>query len=79
MTLFEINILAHYAVSAVDHPLMAEPPPIWRDTMSKFVADGLLSCPQFCSAVAYVKTDRLVAYVEALQLVPLPVQRWVMP
>ena len=46
--------------------------------MSWFIAQGLLVESDSCD-VAYIKTDRLVAYAEALQLVPLPVQKWVTP
>ena len=78
MTPFEIDILLHYATCMCDHRLMCNPPPIWRETMSWFIAQGLLVESDSCD-VAYIKTDRLVAYAEALQLVPLPVQKWVTP
>ena len=78
MTPFEIDILLHYATTVGDHPLMNNPPPIWRDTINSFLSDGLLA-PGDNGKAAYVATDRLRAYCEALQRVPLPVQVWVMP
>lgn len=78
MTPFEIDILLHYATTSGDHPLMSNPPPIWRHTINGFLESGLLACGNDGQA-AYVATDRLRAYAEALQRVPLPVQVWVMP
>jgi len=80
MTPFEIDILLHYATTRGGHRLMFNPPPIWRETIDRFLELGLL---QPASGVAgdacYAKTDRLDAYAEALQRVPLPVQQWVTP
>ena len=78
MTPFEIDILLHYATKGDDHPLMFNPPPIWRETIARFLADGLLKVGAGLS-VAYVATDRLIVYANALQKVPLPIQVWVMP
>ena len=78
MTPFEIGILLHYATCSQDHELMRDPPPIWRETMRGFIAQGML-VESSGGDVVYLKTDRLDAYAEALQLVPLPVQKWVMP
>jgi hypothetical protein len=77
MTPFEINILLHYATTRGDHPLMFNPPPIWRETIERFLELGLLEPSSgVASAACYAKTDRLGAYAEALQRVPLPVQQW---
>ena len=78
MTPFEIDILLHYATCMCDHRLMRDPPPIWRETMRGFIAQGLLE-ESDNSDVVYLKTDRLDAYAVELQLVPLPVQKWVTP
>lgn len=78
MTPFEIGILLHYATTPGDHPLMSDPPPIWRETINRFIADGLLARDE-SGAAAYAATDKLRAYTDALQRVPLPVQVWVTP
>ena len=77
MTPFEIDILLHYATTLGPHPLMRDPPPIWRNTIRGFIEQGLLL--ESNDNAAYIKTDRLTAYAEELQRVPLPVQKWVMP
>lgn len=81
MTPFEIDILLHYATRRGDHPAIHNPPPIWRDTIAKFINEGLLAHNQsgIGSDVTYIATERLLVYAEALQSVPLPVQKWVMP
>ena len=80
MTPFEIDILLHYATTRGDHPHMRNPPPIWRETIENFLAEGLLARGGTEEAgAAYVATDRLRAYSDALQRVPLPVQVWVTP
>jgi hypothetical protein len=79
MTAFEIDILLHYATTRGDHPHMRNPPPIWRETIDRFMAEGLLTAGGGEADAAYVATDRLRAYSEALQSVPLPVQAWPMP
>lgn len=78
MTPFEIDILLHYATTRGDHPLIDNPPPIWGRTITEFLEMGLLATGTD-GVTAYVATDRLRAYAEALQRVPLPVQSWVMP
>lgn len=80
MTPFEIDILLHYATTRGDHMHMFNPPPIWRETMDRFIELGLLERGSGVAGDAcYVKTARLEAYAEALQRVPLPVQQWVTP
>jgi hypothetical protein len=80
MAPFEIDILLHYATTRSDHPLMFNPPPIWRETIERFIELGLLEKASGVAGDAcYAKTARLDAYSEALQRVPLPVQQWVTP
>lgn len=76
MTSFEIDILMHYATRADDHPLIGNPPPIWRSTIDKFLAYELLTHADEGAATCYVATDRLRAYVDALTSMPLPVKKW---
>lgn len=78
MTPYEIRALLHYYASNKDHGDLNRNPPIWRPTIESFLAQGLIVATSGL-AVVYEITDRGRIYVEALQRVPLPVQRWVMP
>lgn len=81
MTPFEIDILMHYCCSPEDHSVVSSNPPIWRETLARFVSEGLLEIPDNPSeySATYKATDRCRAYIKGLCNVPLPVQKWVMP
>jgi hypothetical protein len=78
MTPFEIDVLLHYYTRPTDHEVLQRNPPIWTETRTRFVADGLLEVSSN-RCTAFKITDRGRAYVEALQRVPLPIQKWVQP
>ena len=74
MTPYEIDILLHYATCALDYPERWAP--IYESTISSFLTEGLLEVGKGGTAT-YVPTQRLLAYRDALESVPLPEQTWV--
>lgn len=42
MSPYEIEVLLHYYCRASDHDDIHKNPPIWRPTIERFIADGLL-------------------------------------
>lgn len=76
MSPYEIELALHYYYSATDYEGRGEP--IKDQTLQAFVNDGLLS-DSVTLTPRYRPTGRLLAYVEALCAVPMPVQKWVMP
>jgi hypothetical protein len=76
MTLFEMGILCHYAVSPEDHRVVSQNPPIWAATREMFlVHEELLElAPE--EERTYKLTPRGQCYVTALQRLPLPVPEW---
>lgn len=77
MTLFEIGILLHYAARPGDPEAIDAP--IGPETCARMLADGLLRRADVAGlhSATFELTPRGYAYVDALQQVPLPVQRWV--
>ena len=77
MTPYEINVLLYYYSRVDDHEDIHRQPPIWEPTIEALMADGLLQCAGDGER-AYKLTERGEAYIDALQRVPPPEQRWVM-
>ena len=76
MTPFEIDVLLHYYMRPIaDHAVMAYDKSWARD---RFLAEGLLERAKY-TYTTYQLTERGIAYCEALQRVPLPIQKWVQP
>lgn len=76
MTPYEIEIALKYYYSPESEIRDA---PIRDETLRAFEAHGLLERAGSDAATYYVGTEKLRAYCEALQFVPLPVQKWVIP
>lgn len=84
MTCYEIGILLHYYVKCEDHPDIERNPPIWRPTIDNFISHNLLEHNTRAAAPGdvaptYAVTERGRVFMEALQGVPLPIKKWVMP
>jgi hypothetical protein len=80
MSPYDIEILLHYHSRTDDWSGPSAGNALHRETMRRFVQDGLLSrCEEPAASRDYEPTERLHAYVEGLCRVPLPVQRWVVP
>lgn len=83
MTPYEIGVLLHYYCRAEDHEDIDRQPPVWRPTILAFKAEGLLrdAVPDERNGgnLTFTVTERGKAFCEALQRVPLPIQKWVMP
>jgi hypothetical protein len=79
MTAYEIGVLLHYYAHADDHPDVERRPPIWERTLAQFINNdvGLLTSVVGERNTRYAITPRGRAYVDSLQLVPLPESRWV--
>ena len=77
MTPFEIDILMWYHVRTVDHECVNNPPPIWKETVDKFLEEGLLLFGSKEDSTMYVIAPRGEAYCRSLCRVPLPQQQWV--
>lgn len=79
MTPFEIEILLYYYYSGEDdHP--RKNAPIFNNTIQRFVNLGLILASPAQHPCTYNYTgnkEALKAYVDALEAVPLPVQKWV--
>lgn len=92
MTPYEIGILLHIHAIAVDHPHSVEEPsptaPIYKPTIDGFLAQKLIEPDQvrrlniddgsICTR-SFKLTERGECYVGALQKLPLPEVRWVVP
>lgn len=81
MSPYEIGVLLHYYSSACDHDDIHKNPPIWRPTIEKFIADGLLESPGHDHwHRTYRLTERGKFYVvEGLCAIPLPTHKWEIP
>ena len=79
MTLFEIDILTHYHTRATDYRDGDFSAEILPEVFDNLVSDNLLTCTGRIDGAVYKITDRGTAYIEALQAMPLPVAKWVMP
>lgn len=82
MTPLEISILLHYATRADDFREGDFSAPAVREAIDRFrKVDELLEPTSHhpSAGAAYVITPRGLAYVDALERMPLPVQVWVMP
>ena len=83
MVPYEIDILLWYHTRAEDHPDLYRRPPIWPETIRRFVDEGLLWCSTEdernhpTHPMAYQMLPRGNAYCDALQAVPLPRSTWV--
>ena len=80
MTPYEIGIMLHYHCSPDDYHDMTAP--IFRGTMDRFIADGLIepATPASPYNVTYKITAKGRYYVsEGLCKVPLPVNTWRIP
>lgn len=79
MTPLELDVMIHYIGHTCDHDIVARNPPIWAETRDWFLSEGLLEVvptDQVRDAI-YRLTPRGIAFVEALQSVPLPEQIWI--
>lgn len=77
MTIYELRILMHYHC-CVDEPREKQAP-IWQDTVVRLFKLGLLVNDLSDEMRSFRLSDKGTAYVEALQRLPLPVQRWEIP
>ena len=76
MTPYEIKILLDMYTSPADSPQFINPNNLGKKTLAKFMVDGLVVHEPDTYGL-YKATDRLRAYCEGLQLVPLP--EWSIP
>lgn len=80
MTPYELCVLLHYYVMADDHEDVEANPPVWRPTVDKLKAHGLLCDDGGNVRRSYALTERGEIYVElGLCAVPLPVRSWHIP
>jgi len=79
MTPLEIDILLHYYCRAVDYRDGDFSAPAVRSAIDMFRGELELLKPCDEGGKTYQLTARGLVYVQALQNVPLPVQKWVMP
>lgn len=87
MTPLEIEILMHYYCRADDYRDGDHSAPAVKASLDSFVESDLLTLEGFRPErfedgrlkARYAVTDRTRAYLAALQEVPLPVQKWIMP
>lgn len=81
MTLYEIEILAHYHCSRRDWMGPSFGNDLYNKTMDGFVSQGLLVRTHDTESPMYLPTERLHAYINFLQEVPLPVEvaEWRLP
>jgi len=81
MTPFELDILLHYYVSPAPHRVEYDNPPIWADTRSWFLREGLLEPADKLDKEkhggSYCATERAKVLIEHICSLPLPV--WRMP
>ncbi len=81
MTPLEISILIHYRCSPTDFRDGDFSAPAVRQAIDQFKDSGFIRLTEDDdkAEAIYVGTDKCRAYVEALEAVPEPVQRWVVP
>jgi hypothetical protein len=80
MTPLEMEILLHYYCRADDYRDGDFSAPAVRAAVDWFKTEELLRTdPRETPRTCYVLTERGKVYVEALQKVPLPQHRWVIP
>ena len=86
MTPFEFDILLWYVAHAIDHDVVRDDPPIWRETCEKFfrlelleLEPGTMMREPGTMMRTYRLTERGLVFVNAALSTPLPVRRWVMP
>ena len=87
MTPLEIDIILHYYAIAEDYRGGDHSAPAVGEAIKRFISADMLrpATPNpedrllAVRPPAYVVTERGRIYVEALQAVPLPIQKWVMP
>lgn len=87
MTPLGIEILLHYYCRADDYRNGDHSEPAVRELLEYFVSDGLLDFngfgverfPNGAVKARYSVTPRARMYVEFLQDVPFPTQKWLMP
>jgi hypothetical protein len=87
VTPLEIEILMHYRCRASDYRNGDHSADAVKDAIGYFLDADLLKhlgfspeyFPDGVLKARYSVTDRCIAYLDALQRVPLPVQKWVMP
>lgn len=79
MSPYELGIMLHYYAHVDDHESVIRNPPIWGETCSRFQDNDLIECVprEEVKDAVYRITSRGRAFVEALEDVPLPSQRWV--
>lgn len=77
MSPYELDILLWYYARCGEHPDAVRQPPIYEPTMAQFLALDLLRRQDADDdGATYAITPRGRVYVEAIQRVPLPEQRW---
>jgi hypothetical protein len=74
LTPYELSILLHYYTCPTDWEEMDAP--AWRETILKLTELGLLEEDKTNEA-CYRHTEKLVAHIEHILCLPLPVQKWV--
>lgn len=82
MSPLEIGILLHYHCMAIDHEDAFNSPPAQAQAFSRFVREGYLVDKAVGGQIekdsmAYVPTEKLRAYCNALCDMPEPIQVWV--
>lgn len=80
MTLVEIEVLIHYAYKPCDIEERNYTPAV-RNAIEAHCRRGLLRERETIrdNPALYEVTDKGRAYLEALQALPMPVQKWAMP
>lgn len=77
MTPYELSICLHYYCMGSDWKDGDFSAPICLSTLEHFVNVGLLTYHRSVTGPAFKKTEKLEAFVEYLQKVPLPEQKWI--
>lgn len=72
MTPFELDVLLHYYGHADDHPHMFNPPPIWRETILRFIQEAVLQENAVINGQLYSLTERGRCYIDYILALPLP-------
>jgi hypothetical protein len=77
MTPYEIEICLWYYSRGEDWNGMDAP--IWPSTLDKFKEFGLLESAHGHRNMLYAPTAKLMAFVDGLCAVPMPIQIWAIP
>lgn len=80
MTPYEIGVILHYYISPEDHPDTKRSPASsahLEHALATLYSEDLLTQNGSQQGRSLLLTERGKAYAEALQQVPLPVQKWV--